>query len=684
MRKIVALTLMLPMLAHCDVAEKSSDGEDWDNGGEVEAPPSLFGEDGDGSGSDSGSGSGDGSGSGTDGGSSSGGDGSGTDGGSGSGGDGSGTDGGSGSGGGTDGGGSDGPGTEDDADGDGVATWDDCDDTDPDSTTVATDADCDTILDTDEGESDSDGDGEPDYLDTDSDSDGIGDIFESGDGDPDTPPVDTDGDGTPDYLDADSDGDGVPDSVESGVDGTDEEPRDTDGDGRYDFADTDSDDDSLSDWDEINIHGTDPYDADSDGDGFSDGAEISVGTSPTDEESVIDGIYVEVPDRAEIEENFEFEINIQMGDVAFLLDTTGSMSGTADAMGSEFGAIVSELSPILPDAQYGFATYDDYAYSPYGSVGEDKPFILRQQITDNTTAVQAELSRIDIHFGSDLPESTMEALYQGATGGGYDQSCSGMYDGTTDVLPFLASSGDPFGGAAGESFSPASSGGGEIGGFGFRDYALPVLVYATDNELRDPDAGYGTPGGCPLDAGYSDVVYAINAIGGYTIGIMTSSSDEGEGEDEGEGGGEDEDEDEDGAVAQMEALASATGSMADTDGDGAADDLLVFTWTGSSLSFRETVTDAIEDLVNSIHFSRVALEIEGDEWGFIADIEPPYYDDIEPSAGIDVLDFTIHFEGAVAATTMDQLYSLTLNVIGDDTILLDTMDIIVVVPGSGP
>jgi len=36
----------------------------------------------------------------------------------------------------------------------------------------------------------------------------------------------------------------------------------------------------------------------------------------------------------------------------------------------------------------------------------------------------------------------------------------------------------------------------------------------------------------------------------------------------------------------------------------------------------------------------------------------------------------------VAATTEDQLFALTLNVIGDETILLDSQDIIVVVPGT--
>jgi hypothetical protein len=512
------------------------------------------------------------------------------------------------------------------------------------------------------GTPDSDGDTIPNYMDIDSDGDGIGDKFEGGTSEWEEDPQDTDEDGIPDYLDADSDGDGVADSLESGVTDPTEEPKDTDGDGSYDFADTDSDGDSLPDWDEINIHGTDPYDADSDGDGFSDGGEIAAGTDPSDPGSIIDGIYVEVPERTSIEANFEFELRIQMGDVAFLLDTTCSMWSTANAMASEFSSIVTSLNSLIPDAEYGFATYDDYAYASYGSsTAGDKPFHLLQQVTDNTAAVQAQLSAVPLHGGADLPESSMEALYQAANGLGYDQNCNGIYDSATDVKPFLASSDDPFSGGGGQSFSSVSSGGGELGGFGFRDYALPVMVYATDNALRDPEAGYGTPGGCPFDAGQSDVVDAIAELGGYTVGVMTSGYM---------------------GTSQMEALAEATGSMADTDGDGVADDLLVFTWTGSSAAFRDTVTNAIEDLINSIRFSKVALEVEGDEWGFVTHIEPAFYDNIEPSAGIDVLDFTLHFRGVVAATTEDQLYSLTLNVIGDDNILLDTLDIIVVVPGT--
>ena len=106
----------------------------------------------------------------------------------------------------------------------------------------------------------------------------------------------------------------------------------------------------------------------------------------------------------------------------------------------------------------------------------------------------------------------MEALYQGATGAGYDQDCNGSLTSTTDVPPFLADSSDPFGGSGGEAYSSSFAGGGFLGGFGFREYALPVMVFATDYDLRDPDAGYGTPGGCLLDAGHSDVVAAMSAV----------------------------------------------------------------------------------------------------------------------------------------------------------------------------
>jgi len=507
-------------------------------------------------------------------------------------------------------------------------------------------------------ERDTDGDGTSDRLDDDSDGDGVSDAEEAGTSPWEDDPRDTDGDGTPDYLDLDSDGDGFSDADESGGGG---QARDTDGDGTWDGADTDSDNDGILDSEEAN-YGTDPYDADSDGDGFTDGAERTAGTDPNDASSVIDGIYVTVAERTNVEETFEFTLNVSKGDVGFLLDTTCSMSSTLSSMANEFSTIVSELSATLPDAQYSVATFDDYNYGGYGTNG-DYVFYLVEPVTSSMAQVQTDLGTLRVHNGVDGPEGSMEALYQALGGYGYDLNCDRSFDSSKDVKPFLSSGSDPFGGAGGQNYDASVPGIGTKGGMGFRDYALPIVVYATDNYMRDPDSSNrsynGTPGGCPTDGGSSDVVTAASDLGAYLIGISVSSSL---------------------PTSQMQDLAQRTGSYADTDGDGVADDMLVFSWSGSSATLRTTIVGAIQDLVDSVQFSEITLEVNGDEWGFVADIDPESYT-LSSSANGQVIDFMLTFRGAVAAADTDQVYQLTLDVLGDGTVLLDTLDIYVLVPG---
>jgi len=510
---------------------------------------------------------------------------------------------------------------------------------------------------------DSDGDGRPDYADSDSDGDGIDDIWEAGTTDPSDEPIDTDGDGIPDYLDDDSDGDGFSDAEESDIHPGTGEPRDTDGDGIYDFADVDSDGDGISDADEV-VLGTDPYDEDSDGDGASDGLEASASTDPLDSS---DGPtdYIILPTHAPAEEYvFTFTLDVSVVDVAFLIDTTGSMSSTMSAVASEYSSIVSELGAAITDAEYGVATFDDYAYGSYGySSSGDKPFILRKQITDSSTAVQSTLSSLPLHYGGDGPESSMEALYQAATGIGYDQDCSGTYSSSTDVPPFLSDPADLFGGSV-EAYDSSVTGGGNIGGMGFRDYALPVIFYATDYDMRDPEAGYGTPGGCPSSAGFSDVVTAVGDIGARLIALGVGSWAP--------------------PVGQMNSLADATGSLADTDGDGSIDDRLVFTWSGSSSSFRSTVVNAIQDLVESVEFSTVELVVEGDIWGFVRDVDPAIYTGVSVSSGSSLtLDFTITLQALLPAAPDDRIYSIDLYAIGDGAVGLGYVPLLILVPGSG-
>lgn len=507
---------------------------------------------------------------------------------------------------------------------------------------------------------DTDGDGDADYRDLDADGDGVGDKFESGTSAYNQVARDADADGVPDYLDDDSDGDGLSDTQEGGVSDPEQEPLDTDGDGIYDFADGDSDNDGISDMDEV-ARGLDWLSTDSDGDGFADGAEDKAGSDPSDPLSVIEGIYVTVDERNSVEKTFEFKLHIERADIAFVLDTTCSMSAMLNGVSSQFTTILNKVNNSVADPAFAVASYDDYASSGMGSLGWDLPFWFRQQVTTDTSAVQNALSSLSTHDGGDLPESTNEALYQALAGGGYDQNCNGRYDSNTDLLPFIASGGDPFGGGAGQNYNAGVTGTGSIGGMGYRDGALPVLIYATDAALRDADsAGYRTPGGCPRDAGHTDVIKAAKAINARLIGLEVTGSS---------------------MQSQMDTLATGTGSIADTDGDGKVDDNLVFLWNNNnSGQLATTITSAIQQLLDDVAFNQITLEVVGDDYGFVTDIQPSSYK-LGANANGQVLDFTLSIRGAVPQNAQDQLYHLTLNVMGDGTVLLDTLDINVLVPG---
>jgi len=185
---------------------------------------------------------------------------------------------------------------------------------------------------------DCDGDTVPDYMDTDNDGDTIPDILER-------PYVDTDGDGFYNIYDLDSDGDTIPDSEEVGSDPT--NPRDSDGDGIPDFLDTDSDNDGLSDAKERQI-GTNPYNPDSDGDGVNDMVEVGAGTDPLDPadnpEARGNFVFI-VPYQEESspkKASLSFATSVQIVDLYFAIDSSGSMGGEIGALKTSLPQIISE------------------------------------------------------------------------------------------------------------------------------------------------------------------------------------------------------------------------------------------------------------------------------------------------------------------------------------------------------
>jgi hypothetical protein len=512
--------------------------------------------------------------------------------------------------------------------------------------------------------------GEDTGIDPNTDADGDGWTVGDGDCDDDNAEINPDaidyaGDEIDDDCDGvdgdDQDGDGYASTVSGGDDCDDESPFINPGAEEIYYDGIDQDCDGGSDYDaDQDGHDSEDYEGDdcddSDGStypGAYDEPNDGIDGDCDGEDREFDGLVLHEDGSAY--ESMEFDLTVKV-DLAVLLDTTGSMGESIYTL--DLADVESGLAADLDDLQLGYATYDDYAYEPYGtaSVG-DRPFILQHQISDDSTSIAVAVDGTAAHYGGDAPESTMEALYQAMTGAGYDQGCDAGYDSDADVLPFLASSSDPFAGSGGETYDSSLSGGGSLGGMGFREGAQPIVAYITDNILRDPDAGDGTPGGCHLDAGHSDVITAASDLGAILIGIQVGTYDSLE--------------------DQMNALAEDSNSLGDVDGDGVHDEPLVY-WIDAS-DVNETLVDAVNAIDGfATTYDEVVLRAADDEYGLIDSISPESYTEVDVEA-TSSLSFEVSYAGNLPATDEAQTLEISLDLVGDG-IVLETRTVSIEVP----
>ncbi len=243
-------------------------------------------------------------------------------------------------------------------------------------------------------------------------------------------------------------------------------------------------------------------------------------------------------------------------DVLLLFDDTGSFSSTAPTLVAAFPSLISNLQTALPgsDLAFGIARFEDF--SSQGA--DERPFVLNQPIlaanaVGFNTAINSALARNAPGGRGDPPESAIEALYQAATGLGFD----GNDDGDTSDsgnAGLVATQTNP--GSGGDvptfgSFTPdgdviASSG--SLGGVGFRPGATHLILLATDtgfvfqSDIIDPYVGAGgitvaasqlqsssrstTPGG--RGATIQETINALLALDGgagvQVIGLGTSTN----------------------------------------------------------------------------------------------------------------------------------------------------------------
>lgn len=475
---------------------------------------------------------------------------------------------------------------------------------------VDPDADDNGIADRDETEGDLDGDGTLDFADLDDDDDLLSDAAElrgeppidhDEDGrldyqDPDSDEdtildgqdlvMDTDRDGAIDMHDDDSDADGYPDAIEAGDDILETPPVDTDGDGTLDFRDPDSDGDGLSDAAELGL-GTDRASTDTDGDDVSDLIEVGAGTDPLDplDNPRVRGDFVFVVPYREApfpaRDTLHFTTDVQLADVYFLFDRTGSMAAETNSLRSAVVSIIANLS--CEDT--GTACTGDASCGAGRACGPSATCIEDPAIAG---CIPSIWTGAGIYGGSSLmypidnlaslspdPSATEAALPTDA----------GIY-GSDEVL-FQAAEcmADPTRCSSARTRNCAATG---VGCPGYRESALKMLVMITDEQNEFPDPTYT-----------ADTAGAALTLAGITfVGIDADPLHQGR--------------------ADLEAVARASGSL-DSDG-------IPLVYDGDEGAVVAAVTTAIAEIAHEVPF-RATTEVldepgdDGDAAPFIARLE---------------------------------------------------------------
>jgi len=108
------------------------------------------------------------------------------------------------------------------------------------------------------------------------------------------------------------------------------------------------------------------------------------------------------------------------GDVVFIFDASGSMSGELNAMKTQAGNIMTQVRTSVPDTNFGVGSFVDYphAYNSYGysntyGSGTDYAWRVDQDLTSDETLIPAAFSSIVIKNGNDGPQNYVRALYEG-------------------------------------------------------------------------------------------------------------------------------------------------------------------------------------------------------------------------------------------------------------------------------
>ncbi|MFK7991279.1 MAG: hypothetical protein AB8I08_35010 [Sandaracinaceae bacterium] len=503
----------------------------------------------------------------------------------------------------------------------------------------------------------------------DRDGDGIADAAEGN--------FDSDGDGLVNWDDPDSDGDGILDSEEHAGNVPCSLP-DADMDGTPNWLDADSDNDGLSDADERDVYSTDPLNRDSDNDGVTDlGEALGTRTDPNDASSTIPegDFFVVLPynDPAQ-NRTLRFNTDLQLADVYFLIDTTGSMGSAIANVTSSLTRISDTIRMRIPNVQLGVGEYRDFPNSSggpfsggYGSEG-DMPYGNRQNITDNLASVQSALSALSAAGGGDGPESASEALFQTATGMGANWTFS--------------AGGAPFNLPRQNCPAVLDETGRRRGYPCFRPDSLPIVVLVTDAAFHNGDGGSNPYTGIsPTPATFDAAVASLEGIGARFVGVSVDS----------------------GPLGDLEEVARQTGSLDAAGGlplvypaaGGAVSDAIIEgieTLAGRTPQDVDTLVENVDgnpDAFDARLFIKAVTPLEGFNGAISGPMPGVTYASKDETTFFEVIpgtlvDFEVRFLNDVRPPAQTaQIFRATIIVRGNRVARLDARQVYIVVPPDG-
>ncbi len=267
-------------------------------------------------------------------------------------------------------------------------------------------------------------------------------------------------------------------------------------------------------------------------------------------------------------------------DVYLLLDVAYNYSCYHPDLGRFIDEIIDALYEHFGDVAVGFGVYDDYRVGGWARV--NGPYEMRHAVSTNHDSVKDAAERLQMEYGGSDEGTAYEAIYQAIWGAGYDQSCDGAFDITTDIQPWNTHEDDAFGGAVPglDHEFPAD---GTRRGVGWREGATHIVIYSVDNIIRDTALGSELPvGSCGAPATAETVARALAVTDTRLLGINVYEWQASDSRPQ----------------QQLEALAIAAEAYIDADNDGLYDEPAVLA-AGWDWPAMPDVIDAVEDLMRT-------------------------------------------------------------------------------------